>query len=105
MAGSRLYVSLPARRLQTLFNQGKYWDRLKRGELTETVTYKKHRSPPSEPFCTHSMRVTWRDPRGTLIADCHQYVRPDGTLGASGKPDPKRLRIGNTIYVLAKLTK
>jgi len=105
LARSRTYVSLPAARLQALFNRGHYWERRQRGELRETVTYRKHRSPPSEPYCTHSMRVIWRDQRGTLVADCHQYLRPDGTIGASGKPDPKRLRVGNTVYVLANLSR
>lgn len=26
---------------------------------------------------------------GVEIARAHRYLRPDGTLGASGKPDPK----------------
>jgi hypothetical protein len=48
------------------------------------------------------MRVVWRDANGTLVADCHQYLRPDGSIGASGKPDPKRLRIGNVVYIVDK---
>jgi hypothetical protein len=26
------------------------------------------------------------------VAICHQYTLPDGTIGASGKPDPKMIR-------------
>jgi hypothetical protein len=29
---------------------------------------------------------------GDKIAVCHQYTRPDGSLGGSGKPDPKMLQ-------------
>jgi hypothetical protein len=28
---------------------------------------------------------------GHRIAICHQYTLPDGSLGASGKPDPKMI--------------
>jgi hypothetical protein len=32
------------------------------------------------------------------VARAHRYLRPNGTLGASGKPDPKTVRIGRTLY-------
>jgi len=32
------------------------------------------------------------------VALVHQYLRSDGTLGASGQPDPKRIVIGNVVY-------
>jgi hypothetical protein len=38
--------------------------------------------------------------RGLLAtpASIHRYLRPDGTLGASGRPDPKRLVEGGVKY-------
>ena len=34
-----------------------------------------------------------------LIAVCHQYTLPDGSIGASGKPDPKMLEYqGSQFY-------
>jgi hypothetical protein len=34
------------------------------------------------------------------VAVMHQYLRPDGTIGASGQPDPKRLVVeGDVWYV------
>lgn len=33
----------------------------------------------------------------TKIVTVHQYLLPDGTIGASGLPDPKWLRDGDTI--------
>jgi hypothetical protein len=33
------------------------------------------------------------------LAVVHRYLRTDGTLGASGRPDPKRLREGGILYV------
>ena len=32
-----------------------------------------------------------------LLAAMHQYRRRDGTLGASGRPDPKYLRLEDRI--------
>lgn len=34
---------------------------------------------------------------GEFVALAHRYLRPDGTLGASGLPDPKRMRLRNKI--------
>jgi hypothetical protein len=32
----------------------------------------------------------------------HQYLRPDGTLGASGLPDPKLVVHEGVVYKLAR---
>ena len=37
--------------------------------------------------------------RAVRVAICHRYVLPDGTLGASGRPDPKWLRVGDGAWV------
>jgi hypothetical protein len=34
------------------------------------------------------------------IALVHQYVKPDGSFGGSGQPDPKRLRQGDFLYLI-----
>jgi len=44
--------------------------------------------------------VEYRDISGSVVALVHQYKRTDGKIGASGKPDPKKLRIGDTVYYL-----
>jgi len=49
--------------------------------------------------------VSYRDASGNEVARVHQYLRPDGTIGASGKPDPKRVFINGTLYRLVKKTK
>lgn len=46
--------------------------------------------------------VSYRDNDGNEVARVHQYLRTDGTIGASGKPDPKRLLEGRTLYRLEK---
>ena len=46
--------------------------------------------------------VVYHDPANKeLYAKVHEYVLPDGTLGASGKPDPKVIWLDGTKYCLA----
>jgi hypothetical protein len=44
--------------------------------------------------------VEFHNKWGMLICIAHQYLRPDGTIGASGKRDPKYLRVGSTVYTV-----
>ena len=64
----------------------------------------KHPAEPAagEPFCTHSQMIAYRDAQGKEVARAHQYKRPDGTLGLSGKPDPKRMYAGGVVYKFRK---
>jgi len=38
------------------------------------------------------------------VAIVHQYLRPDGTLGGSGKPDPKQVFDDGVIYAKERQT-
>lgn len=93
--------------MQKMFNEGGLWGKTKSGELS-TVTLE-HRHPAltvaNEPFCTYSQMISYRDASGNEVARVHQYLRPDGTIGASGKPDPKRVFIDGTLYRLKKKPK
>jgi hypothetical protein len=44
--------------------------------------------------------VAYYDGQGDEIARVHQYLRPDGTLGAAGRPDPKRIFENGVLYRL-----
>jgi len=46
-----------------------------------------------------SQMVSYRDGMGNEVARAHQYLLKTGQLGASGKPDPKRLVDGGVIYL------
>jgi hypothetical protein len=35
---------------------------------------------------------------GRTIAKCHRYLNPDGSLGASGRPDPKMVNVKGVLY-------
>jgi hypothetical protein len=93
--------------MQRLFNEGGFWERAKSGELTMVTL--EHRHPAltaaNEPFCTHSQMISYRDSNDNEMARVHQYLRPDGTIGASGKPDPKRLFCDGELYRLVKKPK
>ena|SRR5215217_8622321 len=84
------------------FNQRRLWERVQSGQLREDVLKDRHPSLPraNEPFCTRSQLVRYKDANGRTVALVHQYLRQDGTLGASGRPDPKMLRDGRTILHL-----
>ena len=66
-----------------------------RDKQLEDPENRKHPEPPG----TRSQTIRYSDSNGQWVVVVHQYLRPDGTLGASGKPDPKRLRIRNTVFI------
>jgi hypothetical protein len=81
------------------FNNGQFLKRVKSGELVIYVKKSSHPSQPpkGEPICTYSQIVYYYTLTGDPIAVVHQYLRPDGSLGASGLPDPKRLFLEDRI--------
>lgn len=90
-----------AEELQRLFNEAGYYNRTQTGEFSEEVVYEgRPRKEANQPTGTRSERVNYVDHNGRYVATVHQYRKPDGTLGASGLPDPKRVRIGNVVYIL-----
>lgn len=86
--------------IRDAFNTCQYYERAKTGELASTIFKCKHRSPPTEPNCTHSQLLIYWDGDGNPVAMVHQYLRPDGTIGGSGWPDPKRVVVGETLLAL-----
>lgn len=89
--------------IRQLFNDSGLYRRAQEGELSIHLKRQSHRAPDGEPFCTHSQIVYYFTPEGNLLAVVHQYQRPDGTLGGSGLPDPKRLYLpGKSIAVRSR---
>lgn len=89
-----------------LFNDN-YLDRISTGEIQEVVMRGAGRHPSlykaQEPYCTESQQVSYIDPaNGQEVARAHRYLRPDGTLGASGLPDPKRVFLNGVWYRIIK---
>jgi hypothetical protein len=85
------------------FNRGRYWQRLRKGELTAKMLRDRHPAPPSsgQPHCTRSQMLSYLDSNNQEVARVHQYVLPNNTV--KGKPDPKRLFYDGVLYHLASL--
>ncbi len=95
------YVS--AETLRRLFNESQFPTMIAQGLLQADYLRNSHLEAPEsrgEPFCTHAQMVRYLDQNARWTVEVSQYLRPDGNLGASGKPDPKRLRLGGTIFIL-----
>jgi|SRR5271157_868914 len=90
--------------MRKMFNDGGFREKVRSGELRAWVRRDTHpsRTETAEPFCTRPQEVSYLDDRDNEVARVHQYVRPDGTIGASGLPDPKRLLVGGVLYRLQK---
>jgi hypothetical protein len=101
-------VRITVKEIQEKFNKGKYWERMRSGEFTSVVLEEgrpQAKVVEQEPIGTVSQMVSYRDANNDEVARVHQYVRPDGSIGASGLPDPKRLLEGGVLYLCAKKTK
>lgn len=74
---------------------------MKSGELFEVIYRDGHPSPrvSGEPPCTRSQMIAYLDAEGRQVAVVHQYLRKDGRIGGSGRPDPKKLFYKGDIYV------
>lgn len=85
-----------------MFNEGGYFERARAGHLIESVLAESPASQRAgEPAGTLSQLVAYVEFDGTKVAEIHQYRRKDGDIGASGRPDPKKLFMGGTLYVLS----
>ena len=87
-----------------MFNEGQYWEKALSGELTARIRRSTHptRTKAEEPFCTHTQEISYLDEQGVEVARVHQYLRPDQSIGAKGRPDPKRLFVNGVLYRLQK---
>ena len=84
--------------LRRLFEASGLWDAYQRGLSTEQVKRSRHVADRTHDcFCTFSEVVRLFD-GDQKVAVVHRYRQADGSLAASGKPDPKMIRIGCTIF-------
>jgi hypothetical protein len=87
--------------LRQLFNALDYYGRMRRGELT-AVVYRERLALGIAGQAPGTLAQVVHYFAGRVeVARVHQYLRRDGTLGASGLPDPKWLRDGNRILLLS----
>src|SRR5438552_1897710 len=73
-----------AEELRRLFNDNQILQKARSGEFSVEVEQNNHPSPPraDEPICTMSQLLVYRNSLGKEVARAHQYLRPDGTVGA-----------------------
>src|SRR5688572_19371358 len=96
--GSIETVYVDAQTLRQRFNSLDYVGAVTRGELVAVIkTDRVLQSGTPFPVGTRAQIVYYM--RGqTRMAVVHQYMLPDGSVGASGRPDPKMVRDGLTIF-------
>lgn len=84
------------------FRKAGYAARIQSGDLREHIEKSNHPSKPGagQPHCTKSQFVSYYDSDGRELVRAHQYRRPDGSLGASGLPDPKVLVYRGILYTV-----
>lgn len=93
------YVS--ASEIRTIFKDGRFEDLVAYGVLSEKLIREGPASvQANQPPGTKSQIVAYVDEHGKQAALVHQYLKPDGTLGASGKPDPKKVFRNGIVYVM-----
>ena len=88
--------------IRQAFNRLQIEFRANLGELSKTISRNSHLAHPPEgiPYCTNSQIIYYYEQGNILLAVAHQYLLPDGTLGGSGKPDPKRLILSDRILAV-----
>jgi hypothetical protein len=95
-------VFVSPRILREVFNASQIPEQIERGELALRFLRNAHLNHPErvgEEWCTRGQMIRYLDGQGTLVVEVFQYMRSDGSLGASGRPDPKRMRMGNKIWI------
>jgi hypothetical protein len=94
------------RELQLIFNHLQFYDRVRSGELTAEVKSENHPCPveAGQPPCTWTQIVSYFDADNQEVARVHQYKLPNGSIGASGLPDPVRLLVDGCIYCQKRKT-
>ncbi len=104
-------VRVSEAQVRILFEEERILERVLASQLRERVETSKpapptkvylpgHPGPTGEPFPagTMSQLIGYYGPEGK-VAEAHRYLCPDGSLAASGMPDPKMVLKDDTWYV------
>src|SRR5262249_18857036 len=94
-------VVVSAAELRQKFRELDFLGRLQRGELTERLIKDRQPNPPPPgmPSGTRSQIIAYLD-AGRQVAIVHRYLLPNGQIGGSGLPDPKRLLIEGLLHIV-----
>lgn len=91
-------VPVSADQLRTHFAAERILERAANHTLREQCIADRAAPPEIGPIGTRSQIVRYSDPAGTTVAEAHQYLLPDGSIGASGMPDPKFVLVNGIGY-------
>src|SRR5690349_6153950 len=85
------------------FLEKRILERAAKGELAVKILHTGTPAPSSgQDEGTRSEYIAYLGPDGRTIAEAHRFVRLDGSIGASGMPDPKMILYMGTIYSVAE---
>lgn len=89
--------------MRKIFNRGRFAERVESGELRCEI--KRSKEVFDENLTnwipgTLSQELRYYDQNNDLVAKTHRYLRPDGTLAASGLEDPKRVVENGVMHLL-----
>ena len=94
---------IPVDEMRQRFNEGGYWEKVQSGEWTaHPLESRVSDALTDEKVQITSVMLSYRDANGDEMARVHQYMRPDLSIAASGRPDPKRLVQNGILYRLIK---
>jgi hypothetical protein len=85
--------------LRKRLTEGDYLNRAATGEFGCCLADEKTPRSPDEPPGTRSLTVSYVNEAGERVFMVHLYLRPDGSIEGSGKPDPKWLFEDSMIYI------
>lgn len=93
---------VPDSEIQGIFNAGPYHQQIEDRQLTPHYLRNAHLTQVERGNhpCTQRQMIRYLDSQGNPVVEIFQYLRTDGTLGASGKRDPKRLWLPGEILVV-----
>jgi hypothetical protein len=102
MAKPTRVVTVDARTIRKMFNEDRIEDGVRRGAYVEHVERQSQPAPMRAgfPVCTSSGTARIADSPGGRRAKVHYYRLPDGTIGASGRRDPKAYLKDGVLYVI-----
>ena len=89
--------------LRRIYIESGFDELIASGELASIIEF--DRPCPTgvnQPHGTRSQIVAYLNADEDVVLRLHRYLRPDGSFGASGLPDPKYIRLGGIIYKQAR---
>src|SRR3990172_6795997 len=104
MANNPSIVRVSAVRIRQIFNSSQHASAIDKGEYTEIITSDRVLLPATArrkrlPRGTRSQYIRYFSSTGEWLVGMHRYLLPSGKIGASGKADPKRVVMGDVIYL------